>query len=125
MIPSSHCFSITILIMYIFCMFLTCHYTHVLLSIITVALVQIYYKTGYNHMTTVYYLIINLYTCKGGRLNSTLECLFVCLLDIMLFSYLILFCLILSYLQLTCYNFSSNSTKIQTASADKVQQINK
>ena len=90
MIPSSHCFSITILIMYIFCMFLTCHYTHVLLSIITVALVQIYYKIGYYHMTTVCYLIINLYTCKGGRLNSTLECLFVCLLNIMLFSYLIL-----------------------------------
>ena len=66
-------------------MLLTCHYAHiVLLLIITIALLQIYYKSG-RYLMTILGLIINLYLCTGGRLNSTQECLFVCLLDIMLY----------------------------------------
>ena len=81
----SHLISISNLIIYIFSMLLTCHYTHiVLLLIITIALLQIYYKSR-RYLLTTLSLIINLYLCTGGKLNSTLECLFVCLLDIMLY----------------------------------------
>ena len=44
------------------CMLLTCHYTHiVLLLIITIALLQIYYKIGHYLMTTT--LISNYFLC--------------------------------------------------------------
>ena len=50
----SHLISISILIIYIFSMLLTCHYTHiVLLLIVTIALLQIYYKSGRYLMTTL------------------------------------------------------------------------
>ena len=47
-----HIISIFLLIMYIFSILLTCHYTHiVLLLIITTALLQIYYIIGHDLMT--------------------------------------------------------------------------
>ena len=41
------------LFMYISCMLLTCHHTHVLLSIITISYIEIYYIIGHYLMTTL------------------------------------------------------------------------